>query len=191
MPIQVPDPSVVLLIGPSGSGKTTFARAQFRPTEILTSDAFRAMVADDENAPDAGGDAFLSLRFIAAKRLRRRLLTVIDATNVRAASRKQFVDLSRHHELPVIAIVFDLPDPIRLERNRLHRNLPSEDLERQAADLRASLPLLKQEGLAAIHILDSAEAASHSVIERLPSAAPSAPSTAPPPDHEQLDLLSR
>jgi protein phosphatase len=44
MPISIPKLSLVVLIGPSGSGKSTFARKHFLPTEILSSDACRAMV---------------------------------------------------------------------------------------------------------------------------------------------------
>lgn len=49
MTITIPTFSLVILIGPSGSGKSTFARKHFRPTEILSSDACRGLVADDEN----------------------------------------------------------------------------------------------------------------------------------------------
>ena len=33
----------VAIIGPSGCGNSTFGAAQFLPTEVLSSDAFRAM----------------------------------------------------------------------------------------------------------------------------------------------------
>ena len=49
MKISIPNLSLVVLIGPSGSGKSTFARKHFLPTEILSSDACRGMVSDDEN----------------------------------------------------------------------------------------------------------------------------------------------
>ena len=46
--IALPDPSLVLLIGVTGAGKSTFAARHFRPTQVLASDAFRSLVADDE-----------------------------------------------------------------------------------------------------------------------------------------------
>jgi hypothetical protein len=49
MLIKIPKLSLVVLIGPSGSGKTTFAHRHFLPSEVLSSDACRAMVADNEN----------------------------------------------------------------------------------------------------------------------------------------------
>ena len=80
MHITIPTPSLVLLIGPSGAGKSTFARAHFKPTEVISSDYCRGLVSDDENSLAATDDAFAVLHFIAAKRLANARLTVIDAT---------------------------------------------------------------------------------------------------------------
>ena len=63
MNIKIPKLAVVVLIGPSGSGKSTFARKHFRPTEVLSSDACRGMVSDDENDQSVTKDAFEVLRF--------------------------------------------------------------------------------------------------------------------------------
>jgi protein phosphatase len=69
MHITIPKLSLVVLIGPSGPGKSTFARKHFLPTELLSSDACRAMVSDEENNQAATNDAFEVLHYIAAKRL--------------------------------------------------------------------------------------------------------------------------
>ncbi len=66
---SIPNLSFVVLIGPSGSGKSTFARRNFLPTEVLSSDYCRGLVSDDENDQAATTDAFELLHFIAAKRL--------------------------------------------------------------------------------------------------------------------------
>src|SRR5262249_8259146 len=110
--------SLVVLIGASGSGKSTFARKHFRPTEVLSSDAFRGMVADDETDQSATTDAFDVLHFIAAKRLSAGRLTVIDATNVQVSARKPLLELARRYRVIPVAIVFDLPARISHERNR-------------------------------------------------------------------------
>lgn len=47
--LAVTDLSLVVLIGATGSGKSTFARRHFKPTEIVSSDFCRGLVADDEN----------------------------------------------------------------------------------------------------------------------------------------------
>jgi len=114
----IPELSLVVLIGPSGSGKSTFARRHFRPTEILSSDAFRGLVSDDENDQTATEDAFEALYSVARKRLARGRLTVLDATNVQPESRKKAVAVAREFERLPIAIVLDLPEQVCNERNR-------------------------------------------------------------------------
>src|SRR6266487_4589453 len=97
MKISIPNLSLVVLIGPSGSGKSTFARKHFLPTEVLSSDACRGMVSDDQNNQAVTNDAFDVLHFIAAKRLALGKMTVIDATNVQPESRKPLVQLARQY----------------------------------------------------------------------------------------------
>src|SRR6202045_3834510 len=69
MKISIPNLSLVVLIGSSGSGKSTFARKHFLPTEVLSSDACRGMVSDEENNQAVTNEAFALLHFIAAQRL--------------------------------------------------------------------------------------------------------------------------
>src|SRR6188508_2376217 len=105
MPITIPNLSLVVLIGASGSGKSSFARKQFLPTEVLSSDFCRGLVADDENDQGATGDAFDVLHYIAAKRLAAGRLTVVDATNVQREARKPLVALAREYHCMPVAIV--------------------------------------------------------------------------------------
>src|SRR5580692_5866057 len=119
MKISIPNLSLVVLIGPSGSGKSTFARNHFLPTEILSSDACRGMVSDDENNQAVTNDAFALLHFIAAQRLALGRLTIIDATNVQPEARKPLVELARKYHCLPVAIVLDLPERLCHERNSL------------------------------------------------------------------------
>ena len=97
MTIAIPKLSLVVLIGPSGSGKSTFAARHFLPTEVLSSDASRALVSDDENDQAATKDAFDVLHFIAGKRLAGGKLAVVDATNVQREARRPLIELARAH----------------------------------------------------------------------------------------------
>ena len=99
MNLTIPELALVVLIGPSGSGKSTFARQHFLPTEVLSSDYFRGLLADDENDQTVTMDAFEALNYIAAKRLANGRLTVIDATNVKPQDRKQYVQLARQYHI--------------------------------------------------------------------------------------------
>lgn len=169
--LPVTDLSLVVLIGASGSGKSTFARAHFKPTEIISSDFCRGLVADDENDQSASRDAFDVLHYIAGKRLAAGRLTVVDATNVQSESRRQLVQLAREHDVLPIAIVLDLPEEVCLARNagRPDRaGMPRHVVQRHRRELRRSLRGLEREGFRKVHILRSEEEAEHAevVLER-------------------------
>jgi len=159
MQLVIPEFCLVILIGASGSGKSTFARAHFKPTEVLSSDFCRALVADDEGDQSASRDAFDLLNVIAAKRLSRRRLTVIDATNVRPEARRPLLGLARRYHSPAVAIVFDLPESVCLARDqaRPNRRVGGLVIARQMDSLRLSLTGLEREGFWRTHVLRSVE----------------------------------
>jgi protein phosphatase len=151
--IAVPDLSLVALVGVTSSGKSTFARNHFAPTQVLSSDAFRAMVADNENDQSATQDAFDALHFVAGRRLRAGRLTVVDATHVYPEDRAKLVTLAREHDVLPVAIVFDVPLTTLRERNKGHRDLPNDAIGRQHDALRRSIRHLAKEGFRMVHIL--------------------------------------
>ncbi|MFI4883155.1 MAG: AAA family ATPase, partial [Phycisphaerales bacterium JB064] len=119
MKISIPELALVVLVGPSGAGKSSFARAHFKPTEVVSSDYCRGVVSDDENAQHATDDAFDLLHYIVAKRLKNGLLTVVDATNVRAEDRRRYVQLAREFHCLPVAIVLNPPEQVCQDRNAL------------------------------------------------------------------------
>ncbi|TXS18522.1 MULTISPECIES: polynucleotide kinase-phosphatase [unclassified Streptomyces] len=160
--LPVTDLSLVVLVGASGSGKSTFARKHFRPTEVLSSDFCRGLVADDENDQGASRDAFDVLHYIAGKRLAAGRLTVVDATNVQPESRKQLVQLARQYDVLPIAIVLDLPEEVCQARNagRPDRaDMPRHVVQRHRRELRRSLRGLEREGFRKVHVLRTEEEA--------------------------------
>jgi protein phosphatase len=159
MILPIPELSLVVLIGASGSGKSTFARRHFKPTEIVSSDACRGVVSDDENNQAASGDAFELLHFIVRKRLKRGLLTVVDATNVQPESRKPLVQLAREFHCLPVAIVLDVPERLCQDRNesRPDRNFGRHVIAQHRSQLRRSLPDLRREGFRHVHVLRSPE----------------------------------
>ena len=158
MRIELPDPCLVVLIGAAGSGKSTFARRHFRPTEILSSDAFRAMIADDEADQSATSAAFSLLHTVARQRLARGRLTVIDATNVEPRARRPLIGLARRFDVAAVAIVFDLPADVvqRWNTGRTARTVPADVVERHRRELRHSLDELPKEGFEAVWVLGHA-----------------------------------
>ena len=157
MLLVIPERALVLLIGTSGSGKSTFARKHFKSTEIVSSDALRAAVSDDEADQSASADAFELLHLIAGKRLRGGRLTVIDATNVQRTARASLLTLAAQNSAPAIAIVFNLQVAACLTRSqsRLDRRVRGEVVEKQAADLAHSLPSLGDEGFGCVYVMDN------------------------------------
>ena len=170
MNITIPDFALVVLIGATGSGKSSFARKHFLETEIVSSDACRAIVSDDETNLAATGDAFDLLSYTASIRLKRRLMTVIDATSVKREDRAKLVQLARkYHALPV-ALVLDIDPRICHERNQ---NRPNRDFGEHVArnhskTLRRGLRGLQKEGFRQVQIMKSPEEVDALEISRKP-----------------------
>jgi protein phosphatase len=158
--IVVPAAALVVLVGVSGSGKSTFAAANFEPTEVLSSDAFRAMVADDPTDQRASRAAFELLHLAAHHRLARGRLTVVDATSVTRRARSDLLGLASATHRPAVAIVLDPPLAVCLARNadRVGRTVDDAVIQRQHDALRRSLasdPGLGSEGFASVqHLTD-------------------------------------
>ena len=170
MKLKIPKLSLVVLIGPSGSGKSTFARRHFLPTEILSSDACRGMVSDDENDQAVTKDAFEVLRFVAGKRLALGRLTVIDATNVQPEARKPLVELARQYHCLPVAVVLGLPERVCHERNRdrAEREFGPHVVRNQSSQLRRSLRGLRKEGFRHVFVMETPDEVEAAAVERVP-----------------------
>jgi protein phosphatase len=168
--ISLPELCLVALVGPSGAGKSTFARRQFKPTEVLSSDFFRGLVSDDEMDQSASKDAFEALHFVAGKRLAAGRLTVLDATHVQRDARKQVIALAREYHVFPVAIVFNLPEDACRVHNagRADRRVPPSVIHSQRTQLRQSLRHLQEEGFRYVFVLNSAEEAAGAAVERRP-----------------------
>ncbi|MFH9083756.1 polynucleotide kinase-phosphatase [Streptomyces sp. NPDC017673] len=158
--LPVTDLSLVVLVGASGSGKSTFARRHFKPTEVISSDFCRGLVADDENDQSASRDAFDVLHYIAGKRLAAGRRTVVDATSVQQDSRRQLIDLAKRYDVLPIAIVLDVPEEVCAERNAARTDradMPRRVIQRHVRELRRSLRHLEREGFRKVHVLRGVE----------------------------------
>ncbi|HQR35023.1 MAG TPA: AAA family ATPase [Blastocatellia bacterium] len=159
--IEIPDPSLVLLIGSSGAGKSTFAARHFQPTEIVSSDRCRAVICDDESDQTVNSEAFGLLHHIARLRLQQRRLTVIDATNLQFRARRPLLRMARAHRIPIVAIVFQVPLEICLTHNqaRSERQVSSEVLELHQQELIAALSKLDREGYCHVYRVETPDLA--------------------------------
>jgi protein phosphatase len=168
--LPIPEFSLVVLVGVSGSGKSSFARAHFKPTEILSSDFCRGLVSDDENDQTVTNDAFDVLHYIAAKRLEHMRLTVVDATNVQPEARKPLIALAKKYNTLPVAVVLDLPERICRERNaqRPDRSFGPQVITRQRQQLKRSIRNLRQEGFRHVFTLHSEEEVANVTLTRTP-----------------------
>jgi protein phosphatase len=171
VPLLVPRPCLVLLAGVAGCGKSTFAGRHFRSTEVVSSDACRALVADDPDDQRASGDAFSVLHLLVEKRLKRRhLVTAVDATNLHRRDRRPFVRRAQAVGMPVVAVVLDIPLDLCIERDRARpeRHVGELTLRRQREALELGLEGLDEEGLYAAFVLRSEVEVDRAVVERVP-----------------------
>ncbi|MEU7000555.1 polynucleotide kinase-phosphatase [Nonomuraea sp. NPDC046570] len=157
--ISLPELSLVVLVGVSGSGKSTFAARHFAPTQIISSDFCRGLVADDENDQSATPAAFELLDHIVGMRLARGLLTVVDATSVQYGPRQKLIELARAHDVLADAIVLDVPEEVAIARNetRPGRDFGAGVVIRQRKDLRRSMGKIGRDGFRKVHVLRGVE----------------------------------
>lgn len=163
----LPELSLILLIGPSSAGKTTFARRHFSPTQIVSSDHCRLLIADSENTPFVNREAFELLHFLVRRRLKLGNLTVVDATNVRAEDRSQFVALAKEFHVPLVAIVFAMPLRLLYQRNeaRPDRDMGNHVVRRHFVEVRRSRSGLAREGFRKVYTFNSPEEVDAATVE--------------------------
>src|SRR5258706_2087743 len=168
MNIDIPELSLVMLVGATSSGKSSFARKHFLPTEIISSDFCRGVLADDENDQSVTTEAFDLMHTIIGKRLKLGRLTVSDATNVQVNARKGLIALAKQHNVFCVAIVFDLPERLLQDRHatRADRQFGDHVIRNQRLDLNRSIRGLDREGVRYAHVLKQPEEVESVTIRR-------------------------
>lgn len=168
MRITIPDFCLVVLVGSSGSGKSTFGRKHFLATEIVSSDGARGIVSDDENDLGATDDAFQLVHYIIEKRLKRRKLTVVDATNVKSEDRAHLVKLARKHHALAVAIVLNPGEEVCADRNtrRPDRQFGPHVVRNQTRAMKRTINRMDKEGFRYVFELRSVDDIDATTIER-------------------------
>ncbi|MEU9594391.1 ATP-binding protein [Streptomyces sp. NPDC048193] len=154
---QMPEHSLVVLIGPSGAGKSTIART-WPASQVLSLDALRETVSDDAGDQDATGDAVAALHLLLEARMRRRLFTVVDATNVTRSAREPLLAAAKRHDMLPIAVMVTTPGSVCIERQGprpANRTVPEDVVVKQRQAMVASHRTLKAEGFPEVVFSDS------------------------------------
>jgi len=127
---------VVLTIGLPGSGKTTWYKR--RGVTPLSSDMLRNILFDDITEQRYQGLVFSTLRSLLRARLIAKMpWNYVDATNLSAHERKQWIKMAKSFGYEVQAVFFDVPLAVCLERNsKRDRQVTDEVMHKMAERLR-------------------------------------------------------
>jgi protein phosphatase len=138
---------MVVLCGPAACGKSTFAQRHFRPTQIISSDWARACVCDDERDQRFNAQAFALVHFLLEQRLTLNRLCVVDSTALTAAARKELLDLAKGLQVPIVAMLFNVPLETCAERDqKRERSVGRAVIERQYQIFEQAKAAIRQEG---------------------------------------------
>jgi F420-dependent oxidoreductase-like protein len=161
----------VILVGATAAGKSHWAGSWFEADQIVSSDRLRAVVGTGERDQRASRDAFEVLDLIVAKRLRRRLTTVIDSTGLDAGRRGAWRAVAERHDVPAYAVLFDAPASVVRERNRARpAPVPSKVVTSQLREAEGVAERLDKEGFAAVHRAGPAELVPRALVTALDAA---------------------
>ena len=145
--VRLVRPSIVVLCGPAACGKSHFAERHFRPTQIVSSDWARARVCDDDRDQRFNAQAFALVHFLVEQRLTLNRLCVVDSTALTGPARRELLDLAKQHQVPAVAMVFNVPLETCVERDqKRERSVGRAVIERHHQAFELAKATLRQEG---------------------------------------------
>ncbi len=163
-------PGLVVLIGPSGSGKSTWAQESFSPSEVVSSDALRAVAGIDENDQAASTDAFFLLDEIVKRRLARSLTTIVDTTGLDSDTRVRYRSLAADNGLATYAVCFDTSAEVCRTRNESRsKPIPKSVHSKQFAAYKRHRGAVAGEGFDEVVHVDLSEPAHIQPVRRGPA----------------------
>jgi len=126
--ITIPRRTLLVLCGPAGCGKSTFAAQRFLRTEIISSDACRAMICDDETNQGVNRETFNLFHYIIEKRLSLGRFTVADSTALQPFARRRLLDQARRAGYNACLLIFNVSLETCLARDRLRARSVGEQV---------------------------------------------------------------
>ncbi len=124
---------VVLAIGLPGSGKTTWFKR--RGVTPLSSDLLRTILFDDITDQRYSGLVFSTLRSLLRARLIAKMpWNYVDATNLSAHERRQWIKMAKSFGYEAQAVYFDVPLELCIERNSKRERRVADDVMQKMAE---------------------------------------------------------
>jgi predicted kinase len=124
---------VVLAIGLPGSGKTTWYKR--RGVTPLSSDMLRTILFDDITDQRYSGLVFSTLRSLLRARLIAKMpWNYVDATNLSAHERRQWIKMAKSFGYEAQAVYFDVPFAVCMERNSKRERRVADDVMQKMAE---------------------------------------------------------
>ena len=124
---------VVLAIGLPGSGKTTWYKR--RGVTPLSSDMLRTILFDDITDQRYSGLVFSTLRSLLRARLIAKMpWNYVDATNLSAHERRQWIKMAKSFGYEAQAVFFDVPLALCMERNSKRDRRVADDVMQKMAE---------------------------------------------------------
>ena len=124
---------VVLAIGLPGSGKTTWFKR--RGVTPLSSDMLRTILFDDITDQRYSGLVFSTLRSLLRARLIAKMpWNYVDATNLSAHERRQWIKMAKSFGYEAQAVYFDVPLAVCMERNSKRERRVADDVMQKMAE---------------------------------------------------------
>lgn len=124
---NIPNDAVVLLIGVPGSGKSTLAKKVFENNSlIVSSDECRKEICGNEANQAVTKEAFelfykkIEYGLLQGKRV------IADATNLDKFARENIYDIARKNNVPIYALVFNIPLNIIKKQNKMRERVVPE-----------------------------------------------------------------
>ena len=116
--MNIPDKAIILLVGVAGSGKSTLAKKAFgEDSLIVSSDECRKEISGSEEDQSVTPQAFelfykkIEDGILQAKRV------IADATSLDKFSREKIYAIADKYNVPVYALVFNIPIEIIKKQN--------------------------------------------------------------------------